>query len=419
MIHNFPYSEFTSLYIPESCRTASYTLPTQSLDKNDEQIISDALRSPIGCRTLCEEVRPGMRVTVAVDDSSRTTRTDIMLPLVLAELQKAGITNDFITILIALGTHRPMTLDEMKRKYTPEVAADYKIVNPDWKDKSGYKEIGLSARGCPIRVHTEISDADYVIGIGQTIAHMIAGFGGGGKIIVPGCADSETVGEVHWLSNEVPEGKLYAHRENAVRSAIDEFAMKAGLRFILNDVPHGDGHHIAGAFAGHPILAHKAACEAARKSCEVKIKEKADIVIADAYPADLDFWQAIKGMSVACSAVKKGGTVILVSPCQEGTSSQHEELTTIGYIRKEQIRQMVEQGKLDKCIGGNLFLGAQLIDRAQAILVTKGISREETRAMGFIWASDPSSALEMALARHGRSASVNLLYKASKMICTL
>ncbi|MCL4499321.1 MAG: hypothetical protein M1335_03635, partial [Chloroflexi bacterium] len=102
-----------------------------------------------------------------------------------------------------------------------------------------------------------------------------------------------------------------------------------------------------------------------------------------------------------------------------GASSQHDELTTVGYIRTEQIRLMVEQGRLDKCIGGNLFLGAQLLDKARAILVTKGISKSDTQAMGFAWAPDPSAALEMALERHGRSASVNVLYKASKMICTL
>ncbi|MHB9038876.1 MAG: nickel-dependent lactate racemase family protein [Armatimonadota bacterium] len=419
MIHEFPYSDFPALNIPESCKVNVYALPTSTRDRTDIEIVQDALRSPIGCGMLREEVKAGMRVTVAVDDSSRTTRTDLMLPLVLDELREAGVSRDDITILIALGTHRPMTREEMEQKYTHEVVAAYRIVNPNWKDKSCYREVGLSSRGCPIRVHSEVSDADFVIGVGQTIAHMIAGFGGGGKIIVPGCTDGDSVGEVHWLSNEVAEEKLYAQRENAVRDAIDEFALNAGLKFILNDVPDGDGHHIAGAFAGHPIHAHRAACDAARRICEVNIREKADIVVADAYPADLDFWQALKGLNVAYGAVKTGGTVILVSPCPEGASSQHEELTTVGYVRTEQIRRMVEQGRLDKCIGGNLFLGAQLLDRARAILVTKGISEDDTRAMGFAWAPDPNVALEMALERHGRSASINVLYKASKMICTL
>lgn len=419
MIHEFPYNEFPALNIPESCEVNVYAPPTHPRDKIDVDIVLDALRSPIGCGMLRDEVKPGMRVTIAVDDSSRTTQTDLMLPLVLAELREAGVSRDDITILIALGTHRPMTTEEIGQKYTPEVVANYRVVNPDWKDKRCYKEVGLSSRGFPIRVRSEVSDADYVIGVGQTIAHMIAGFGGGGKIIVPGCADGDTVGVVHWLSNEVPDGKLYAHRDNAVRDAIDEFALKAGLRFILNDVPDGDGRHLAGAFAGHPIQAHRAACDAAREAYEVRIGKNADIVVADAYPADLDFWQALKGLNVAYGAVRDGGTVILVTPCPEGASSQHEELTTVGYIRTEQIRRMVEQGKLDKCIGGNLFLGAQLLDKARAILVTKGIPKDDTRAMGYAWAPDPNAALEMALERHGRSASVNVLYKASKMICTI
>ena len=419
MIHKFPYSGFPDLHIPPSCRVSTYTLPKQMSSESDVEIIKSALRSPIGCGRLYDEIKPGMKITIAVDDSSRSTRTDLMLPIVLEELKDAGVPREDITILIALGTHRSMTKEEMESKYTPQIVANYRIINPDWKDKSSFREVGVSSRGCPIRVYAAVPDADYVIGIGQTIPHMIAGFGGGGKIIVPGCADGDTVGEVHWLSNEVEEGKLYAVRENAVRNAIDEFALKAGLKFILNDVPDGDGHCLAGAFAGHPILAHEAACDAALRACEVKIKEKADIVVSDSYPADLDFWQALKGLNVAYSAVRAGGTVILVTPCEEGASSQHDELTSVGYIRTEQIRLMVEQGRLDKCIGGNLFLGAQLLDKAQAILVTKGISKDDTRAMGFAWAPDPNAALDMALKRHGRSASVNILYKASKMICTL
>lgn len=419
MIHEFPYNDFPVLNIPESCRVDRYSLKEQASGKSDCDIIRDALRAPIGCAALGEQVGHGTRVTVAVDDSSRTSRTDLMVPMLLAELREAGVARRDITILIALGTHRPMTREEIEQKYTPEVAADYHIVNPNWTDSCSYKQVGLSSRGCPIRVHKEISDADYVIGVGQTIAHMIAGFGGGGKIIVPGCADGDTVGEVHWLLSEVPEGRLYAQRDNAVREAIDEFALKAGLKFILNDVPGGDGHSLAGAFAGDPILAHRAACDAAREVCKVKVREKADIVITDAYPADIDFWQAIKGLYVGYSAVKAGGTVILVSPCPEGASSQHHELATVGYIGKEQVRRMVEQGEIDKCIGGNLYLGSQLLDKAQAILVTKGISKEDTRAMGFRWAPDPASALEMALSRHGASASINILYKASKMICEL
>ncbi len=176
---------------------------------------------------------------------------------------------------------------------------------------------------------------------------------------------------------------------------------------------------IAGAFAGHPVLAHREACEFAVRSCEVLIKEKADIVIADSYEADIDFWQALKGLNAAYCAVKNGGTVILVSPCPEGTSSQHNELTSLGYIPVEQTRKMVKDGILDKAVAANLYLGRQLLEKANAILVTKGISEKDTRAMGFGWAPDPAAALQQALAKRPEPVSINVLYKASKMICVV
>jgi len=304
MIHHFPYSDFPALEIPDSCVAGFYTLPESSVSTADRDIVQTALDAPIGCGRLCDEVKRGMRITIAVDDNSRSTGTELMLPMVLSELEDAGIPEKDICIFIALGTHRRMTREETERKYTPGVTADYRFVNPDWKDTKSYVSIGQSARGFAVRIHAEILKSDFVIGVGQTVPHMIAGFGGGGKIINPGCAAADTIGEMHWLCSEVSEGRLFGVRDNVVRETIDEAALKSGLKFILNEVP-GSGSRLAGAFAGHPVLAHRKACDFAGSVCEVKIKEKSDIVIADAYPADLDFWQAIKGLNAAYGAVKE------------------------------------------------------------------------------------------------------------------
>jgi lactate racemase len=190
------------------------------------------------------------------------------------------------------------------------------------------------------------------------------------------------------------------------------------LKFIVNEVPAGNGR-IGGVFAGHPIEAHKHACKFAKKVCQVNIKEKADIVIADAYPSDIDFWQALKGLSAAYGAVKKGGTVILVTPCPEGTSSQHPELTEVGYISIDMIHEKIDAGQIDKAVAANLFLGSKLLEKADTILVTKGISKSDTLSMGFDWAQTPQLAFFNAMAKHGANASINVLYKASKMICTI
>jgi len=417
MLYKFPYKEFEPIEIPDSLISGMYSLADSAPAMSNTEIVQAALANPIGAKHLGSEVSADMKIVIAVDDGSRSTHTELMLPLVLEQLDAAGVPAENITIFIALGTHRQMTQIEMNQKYTADVVSRYRFINPNWKDASAYIKAGVSSRGFDIRIHKEILQADYVIGIGQTIPHMIAGFGGGCKIINPGCADGNTIGEMHWLCSEVPPDELFAVRDNLVRQTIDEVAIKAGLKFIINEVP-GSHDHIAGAFAGHPVLAHKQACDFAKRICQVSIKEKADIVIADTYPADIDFWQALKGVNAAYGAVKDGGTVICVTPCPEGTSSQHKELITLGYnIPAQQIKQLVREGNLGKAIAANLLLGRQLLDKADAILVTKGISEKDTKAMGFGWAPDPAAALQMAIDKYSESVSINILYKASKMIC--
>ncbi len=416
MHYSFPYDSFAPIEVPDAMVAGVYELSPAANGSDDQALIRDALASPIGCRPLRELVRPGQRVAIAVDDSSRSTRTDLMLPAGLAELAAAGVADRDLVVFVALGTHRKMTEAELAEKYTPAVVARYRIVNPDWRDAAAYRSVGKSKYGFDIRIHREIVEADFVIGVGQTVPHMIAGFGGGGKIINPGCSDGDTIGHLHWMCNRVPAGQLFAIRDHAVREVIDEAALKAGLKFIINEVPGAQGR-LAGVFAGDPIAAHRAACDCARESCLVRIRQRTEIVVADADTADLDFWQAIKGLNAAAGAVKAGGTVILVSPCPEGTSSQHDELTTVGYGDEAITRRLLAAGRIDQAVAANLVLGRRLLEHAHAILVTHGISREQTLAMRLEWAPTPQAALDQAMARHGPGARINILHKAAKMIC--
>jgi len=416
MKHVFPYPDFPALEIPDKNLADIYTLRNVSAQEADRDMVRKALEKPVGCRRLAEQVKPGMRITVVVDDISRSTRTELLLPVVLDELADAGISRREITIFIALGTHRQMTAKEMKIKYTPDVALNYRFVSPDWHDAGQYRLIGTSSRGFEIRIHEQVLNPDFVIGIGQAIPHLIAGFGGGGKIINPGCADVSTIGSMHWLCHEVPEDRLFGVRDNIVRETIDETALRAGLKFIVNEVP-GNSGSLAGVFAGDPVEAHRSACRFAHRVCGVKIKRKSDIVIADSYPADIDFWQGIKGLNAACGAVRNGGTVILVTSCPEGVSPQHPEPGSIGYPPEKKLKSMVDEGKINKIVAAHMFLARRMLDKANVILVTLGITGKQAKTMGMAWAQDSADALKQAFARHGHSASINVLCQASRMIC--
>ena len=138
MLHKFPYEDFEALEIPDENVDGVYALPESAAKESDEQIVRKALESPIGCERLCDQVHLGMKIAIAVDDSSRSTRTDLMLPPVLEEIVSAGANSKDVTVFVALGTHRPMSDEELRAKYTKKVVENYRIVNPDWKDKSAY-----------------------------------------------------------------------------------------------------------------------------------------------------------------------------------------------------------------------------------------------------------------------------------------
>jgi lactate racemase len=418
MKYRFPYEAFGPIEIPDRQLSGVYAINAAVPPKKPGQLIAEALECPIGSPRLKNRVRLGTKVLIVIDDNTRSTRTEWMLPAVIAELLGAGLDRQAIQIFVALGTHRAMTRSEIAAKYTADLAAQYRFVFPNWRNPGEYAAVSASG-DFEIRIHRQLLEADFIVGIGQTVPHLIAGFGGGCKIVNPGCADPETIGRMHWLCHTVPQGQLFAVRDNAVRRLIDEVGIKAGLKFIINEVP-GKDDSVAAVFAGDPVLAHRAACDFARSACTVKLSERADVVVADAYPSDLDFWQALKGLNAACGAVRPGGTVVLVAPCPEGVCTQHPEYGTVGFGHSPRhIQDLVAAGQLDPIPAAALWLGCRLREQANVTLVAKGITAAETAALGLDYAPDPAAALAQALRRHGPSARINVLHKAAKIICSV
>lgn len=418
MKYRFPYEEIGPIEIPDHQVAGVYSISGVAPCGSPRQMIAEALARPIGSPRLRDMVRPGMRLSIVVDDNTRTTRTELMLPAVLTELLNAGLDAHDIQVVVALGTHRAMTRAEMENKYTPDIVARHRFVLPNWRNPGEYLDVGSSG-DFPIRIHRELLQADFVIGVGQTVPHLIAGFGGGSKIVNPGCADPETIGRMHWLCSMAADGRLFAVRDNPVRRVIDEVGLKAGLKFIVNEVP-GKDDAIAGVFAGDPILAHRAACDFARTSCTVNLSELTDIVVADPCPSDLDFWQSLKGLNAACSALRPGGTVIFVAPCTEGVCPSHPEIASLGFRHPaSHIQGLVASGRLCPIPAAAIWLGTRMLERANVTLVTKGVSADEAATMGLGYTSDPAVALAQAIRRHGASSRINVLHKAAKMICSV
>jgi len=365
-------------------------------------MIRQAIANPIGSASVRELAGECKRILIITDDYTRKTPVKDILSILIPEL---GTGKD-ITILIALGTHRFMTDQEMQSKFG-DLIGRFRIVNHEWRNEDALADFGTTDEGTPIRVNKAVLEADLVIGIGQIVPHRIAGFSGGGKIIQPGICGRETTAETHWRSAMFPGSEILGIADNPVRLEIERVAQKAGLRFIVNAVCNTDGGLI-GVFAGHPVAAHRAGAELSKQVYGIKIPEPADIMVIDSYPMDIELWQGAKALYAGELAVKKGGVAILISPCPEGVSRTHRLILEEGYRHSWDTISLVEGGRItDKIVAAHLVrVGRVIRDNGIGILVSQGISQADTGKLGFRYASTPQQALDMAFEIKGKDASV-------------
>lgn len=405
---DFPYYRTVSaLDVPDAnllavCRPGEIE-PSAPAD----ELIAGAFANPIGSPPIRELASGKKNALIITDDYTRKTPVREILLQLIPELEAAGIARGKITILVALGTHRPMTDAETLAKFGEDIRRDFRILNHEWRNEDALVDLGVTEAGTPIRVNRAVIEADFVFGIGQIVPHRIAGFSGGGKIIQPGICGEETTAQTHWHSALYPGSEILGIADNPIRLEIETVAERVGLAAIANAVCDADGRLI-GMFVGHPVGAHRAGAELSKKVFGVEIPEPGDILVIDSYPMDIELWQGAKALYAGELAVKKGGVAILISPCPEGVSQTHHLILEEGYRHSWDTIELVERGRIkDKIVAAHLVrVGRVIRDNGIGILVSQGISREDTEKLGFRYASNPQEALDMAFEIKGRDASV-------------
>jgi len=414
---SFPYPDIPWLEIPERNLLGVFSPSIVEVEMSEEQIIEEALSHPIGSLPLSRILKGHEKVLVVVDDYTRSTPVQNILPCLIKELEKAGIKKDRIRILVALGTHRPMTEEEMIGKFGQELSRQYSILNHAWWDSSQLIHLGETEKGTPILVNWMVKEVDFIIGVGQIVPHRVSGFSGGCNIIQPGICGEETTGKTHWLSARFRGREILGKIENPVKDEIEQVALKAGLKWIINTIQDGTGRTVD-AVAGDPLLAYRRGAARSLQVYQAELPRDADIVVVDSHPYDSELWLASKGIYASELAVKQDGVVILVSPCPEGVSPSHPEVLEFGYQTFETVDQWVRQGKIHKLTAAAhlVHVGRVIKERAKGIMVTAGISKEETERLGMRYAQNPQEALEMALSLMGREAKIAVLQRGGEIL---
>jgi nickel-dependent lactate racemase len=342
-----------------------------------------------------------------------------MLPPVLEEIRSAGIPDRSVEIIMALGSHRPMSDREIREKLGSGIVDRFNVTNHEWTNPDNLYFAGRVAPGIDVWVNRKMREFDFIIGLGQIMPMDVCGFTGGCNIIIPGLCGPKTSADFHWVRVGIAAEEVIGRRENAIRQAIDNSAMAAGLSAILNVILDGEGR-ICGAVYGHPVGAHRRGVALALEAHTVLLPGKADVVVADGFPFDIEFWQVNKALDNAALAVRDGGVIIIVSPCFEGLSVTHgEDIRRIGYRSKKEILRLVGEGEFKHRV-----TAVHMIQVAEAtvekgvtcILVTDGIPPGVLREVHLEYAPDPQSALTMAFGRVGVDATVAVLNRASETL---
>jgi lactate racemase len=408
--YDFPYDTIEPVDIPASHPVDVYKV--RAVDGGHETadtLVEASLAAPIGMPRLSQLITVDSRILIIVDDISRPTPAHQIVPPLLAELARGGAREANIRFLLALGTHRHMTALEIAAKIGPRVAACFPVINHEWDNPTALHDYG-QLDGTPVLLNRAMHESDVVIGVGSIAPHPAAGFSGGGKIIAPGVATAEAVGEFHWRSVHYAQRDVLGVRDNPMRDWIDRMARLAGLTSIVNVVLDGKSR-IVQCFSGDPVEAHRAGSALAGEFYRVAISkpETAGIFIIDTHPLDQDLWQGVKAMCALECIVPDGAVVIVVTPSPEGVSQQHPGVLAFGYQDLASTAKLVEAGRLDKVTAHNIVQGGKLTKRTQGFMVSSGIAAEEIRRLGYTEFASVQDAFNEAARRKGRSARVIIL----------
>ena len=356
--------------------------------ENVAEGVLEAIHHPIGLPSIAEIVKPGDTVAFICNDPTRVANSFDFMPVLVNEMNRLGVPDENMKIVFALGTHREMSHEEMVEQVGEEVASRLRMFNSIATKSEDFEYFGDTSRGTPVWIHKELCNVDHVILTGTIVHHYFSGYGGGRKAVLPGCAAMETVRVNHSFMLDENAGLGRTTGNPVYEDQMEGVALFAKGRslFLFNAVLNAH-HQFLRMFAGDYIAAHKEACKFVDQAYGCVIPEEADLVIASCggYPKDINVYQMQKTMDNAACAVKKGGVVILLADCEEGSGSKMLEETFKRLRTPEAIKEELEKNFQ---IGANkAYAVTRPISKAHFILVTS-LDRKMAREMLFTGAVD-------------------------------
>jgi len=388
-----------SVELPSGCAVETLEPPARPALDDPAAALVRALNEPVAGRPLGELLGPQAHVAIVVADWTRACAYPELLPPLLDELNRSGITDDAIALLIAYGTHARQSDEATRNLYGDQVCRRVAIVHHDC-DAADLVEVGMTPAGTRIALNRRYVEADVAITVGPVGFHYFAGFGGGPKLVFPGLASRDAI-----LANHARAADQMLTQPQRLTGDLDKNVCARDIReavklrppaFSVQCLLNERGAPSA-IVAGRWDAAHDAACDRLRETAMIDVTARYDLVVASCggWPRDINLIQAHKSIDNACELLRDGGTLLVAARCDEGVASD----TFLAWF------DLDEHALADKLRRGyELHGGTALAMRRKArrcrIYMKSDLPDAIVRQIGITPAPDLQAALDEALSMH-------------------
>lgn len=263
---------------------------------------------------------------IIVADKTRVCEYPRYLPVLIGEMRKAGMNPENLRILIAYGTHSPQNDAECLASYG-DIYRDFNFIHHDCHVGESFVDYGYTSRGTPIRLRRDIMEASYLITMGPICHHYFAGYGGGRKLIFPGCGEKEAIYANHGLFLDSTTSQLSPNCQpgvldhNPLADDLFEYADIKEADLAIHGIMNSQ-QQLCDILVGTGKKSYRAACQRHGALFEIE-RQKAPLILASCggYPKDINFIQSHKALHNSSMFVEDGGTLIFYGECRDDIGS--------------------------------------------------------------------------------------------------
>ena len=353
--------------------------------------ISKALLSPINSKPLRSLLEGKNDIAISVCDITRAQPRKVVIETIVEHI-KDLIPISNIKILIATGTHRANTKDELIEMLGKEIVETLNVINHVCDDKESLIEMPTSLDDVNVLLNKHWVNADFRITTGFVEPHFFAGFSGGSKLVAPGLAGLKTIMKLHNYKRLNNPNSIWGEVEkNPIQQDVRKIAKETGVDFTL-DVALNRDQKITNVFSGDLIDSHNEACNFARETAMVQVSQPYDLVITSnsGYPLDQNLYQTVKGLSAASQIVKDNGEILCLSECSDGIPSHGKFYSLLSeFSDPEQVEGMLSDPNFHCQDQWQVQILSQIAKKSNINLYTEGLSDKEIENAFMFNAPDP------------------------------